>query len=249
MYSQFSAFYDILMNDADYKNRAEYIKHLFEKFGAFPTLMLDLACGTGAFSNEFARDNVSVIGVDCSPEMLSIARENSGKQGYDVLYLCQRADELDLYGTVDGAICCLDSINHITDYEELSNAFKKVSLFLEEDKLFIFDVNTPYKHEKVLADNTFVIEEDNLFCVWDNNYDEDTKITNINLDFFLCDDDGKYERKSDYIEERAYTQDEISKALLAAEFKIEAIYGDFTEEAPKADTERAVYVARKVTKK
>jgi ubiquinone/menaquinone biosynthesis C-methylase UbiE len=91
--------------------------------------MLDLACGTGEFSNHFAQKGVSVIGVDISYDMLSVAREKTAEAGNDILYLCQDAAELDLYGTIDGAICCLDSLNHITDYEKFCKALERVSLF------------------------------------------------------------------------------------------------------------------------
>lgn len=246
MYSEFSNFYDSLMGDVDYPARTEYLCGLFKKFDKMPTLLLDLACGTGGFSNEMAERNVQVIGVDISEEMLSVAREKSAEKGLDVLYLCQAAEELDLYGTVDGAICCMDSLNHITDYDELCRAISRVSLFLEKDRLFIFDVNTPYKHREVLGDNTFVIEEEGIFCVWDNFYDEENLTTQINLDFFREDSDGKYWRSSDYIEERAYTENEILSALEAAGLAVEAIYGELSEKDVEKDTQRAVYITRKV---
>ena len=244
MYSSFSSIYNTLMGDVDYNARTEYICNLFEKFDKMPTLLLDLACGTGGFSNCFADKGVSVIGVDISPEMLSVARESVN--GRDILYLCQSAAELDLYGTVDGAICCMDSVNHITDYDELCEAFKKVSLFLEKDRLFIFDVNTIYKHEQVLGNNTFVIDEDNVYCVWDNSYDSNNKITAINLDFFTTEDGVNYVRTEDYIEEHAYTNKELESALESAGFEILAVYAEMEENPVRFDTERAFYVTRKV---
>jgi len=246
MYSEFSKVYDALMGDVDYPQRTEYLLSLFKKFDRLPTLLLDLACGTGGFSNEFASRGINVIGVDMSAEMLTKANENSKALGLDVLYLCQNAADLDLYGTVDGAICCLDSINHITDYDELCQVFKKVSLFLERDRLFIFDVNTVYKHEVVLGDNTFVLEEDNIFCVWDNSYEEETRTVQINLDFFCEDSNGKYIRTSDYIEEKAYTYSELGSLLTSAGFSIEAVYSELTQNPPQDDTQRVIYVARKV---
>jgi len=244
MYSSFSWVYNSLMGDVNYNARTEYISALFKKFDRMPTLLLDLACGTGGFSNCFANKGVSVIGVDIIPEMLSVARESIN--GRDILYLCQNAAELDLYGTVDGVICCMDSINHITDYNELCETFKKVSLFLEKDRLFIFDVNTLYKHEQVLGNNTFVIDEDDIYCVWDNTYDSDNKITAINLDFFRTLDGENYIRTEDYIEERAYTDEELESALKNAGFEILAVYAEMDESPIKPDTERAFYVARKV---
>ena len=219
MYDSFAYVYDNLTNDVDYKARTDYLCSLFCRFDAMPSLLLDFACGTGSFSNEFARRGVSVIGVDISPEMLSVARENSRAAGCDVLYLCQSGEELDLYGTVDGAVCCLDSLNHITDYESLCKTLARVALFLEKDRLFIFDVNTVYKHEKVLSDNCFVIENDQVYCVWQNEFEKEKNIVNISLDFFL-EQDGVYLRESEDFSERAYCESELEKALTAAGLKI-----------------------------
>lgn len=244
MYNDFAYSYDALMGDVDYNARTEYICKLFKKFDREPTLMLDLACGTGEFSNRFARKNISVIGVDISYDMLSVAREKSADEGNDILYLCQDAAELDLYGTIDGAICCLDSLNHITNYDNFCRAIERVSLFLEKERLFIFDLNTEYKHRAVLGNNTFVIDTDDVYCVWQNEYDGKNSVE-ITLDFFVPDGDAYY-RTGESFCERAYTEREIANALQKAGLKIEAIFADMGETAPVETTERVVYVTRKV---
>ena len=223
MYNDFAAVYDELTENVDYESRTGYLCSLFENFDKMPTLLLDLACGTGNFSNCFSKRGVSVIGVDMSYDMLSEAREKSAEQGLDVMYLCQDAAELDLYGTVDGAICCLDSLNHITDYDRFCKAIARVSLFLEKDRLFIFDVNTPYKHKEILGNNTFVVENENVYCVWQNEYTEQNNTVEINLDFFTSDGDVYY-RTSESFCERAYTPNEINSAVVNAGLKIEAVY-------------------------
>lgn len=245
MYNDFAYSYDSLMRDVDYTKRAEYLASLFCRYDRMPTLMLDLACGTGEFCNQFASKGVSVIGVDISYDMLSIAREKSAQQGNDVLYLCQDAAELDLYGTVDGAICCLDSLNHITDYNAFCKAIERVSLFLEKDRLFIFDVNTVYKHREVLGNNTFVIDTEDVYCVWQNEFNDKDNTVNINLDFFTPDDDA-YIRTNEEFCERAYTNQEIETALKKAGLKIEAILDDMSLDAPSEEAERIIYVTRKV---
>jgi len=245
MYSEFASVYDALMENVDYDLRAEYLCRLFKKFDGMPTLLLDLACGTGEFSNRFAEKGVSVIGVDLSFDMLSVAREKSAEKGNDILYLCQDASELDLYGTVDGAICCLDSLNHITNYDAFCKAISKVSLFLEKDRLFVFDVNTPYKHSEILGNNTFVIETENVYCVWQNEHFENDNTVEINLDFFIPDGES-YRRENESFCERAYTACEIENALKNAGLKIEAIYGELTENEPTDSAERIVYVTRKI---
>ncbi len=244
-YSDFALVYDRLMSDVDYKARTEYLLKLFKKYGKKPTLLLDLACGTGGFSNEMAKRGIEVIGVDMSEEMLGIAREKSAEEETDVLYLCQRAEELDLYGTVDGAICSMDSLNHITDIKDLKKAVSRVSLFLEEGCLFIFDVNTIYKHEKVLADNTFVIDEDGIYCVWQNEFKAEKLTTHIYLDFFTEQEDGSYLRFGEEFPERAYTHEELEDVLKESGLEILEVFGDMTEESPENDCEREIYVVKK----
>ena len=245
MYSIFADFYDELMYDVDYKKRTSYLMKLFKKYGKAPTLLLDAACGTGGFSNEFAKLGIEVIGADMSEEMLSIARESAMEQGNDILFLCQRLEELDLYGTVDGAVCCLDSLNHITDYNTLCKAIKRISLFLEKDKLFIFDVNTEYKHKEVLGNNVFVIDRDDVYCVWANKYNSKNNKTDIMLDFFVKEGEN-YSRFNEEFSERAYSKEQLEKAIKNAGLEIVGIFDDMTEKPVTDTSERAIYVTRKV---
>lgn len=244
MYNDFARYYDILMEDADYDGRTEYIFSLFERFDSKPELLLDLACGTGEFSNRMAKKGVSVIGVDISEEMLTVARQKSDEQGNNILYVCQDASKLDLCDKVDCAICCLDSLNHIIDYEKFYKAIERVSMYLRDNGLFIFDLNTVYKHREVLGNNTFVMDEEGIYCVWQNFFNPEDNTVDIQLDFF--EEDGEnYKRFSEDITERAYTESEISAALQKAGLEILAVYGDMTYEKPKENCERAVYVTRK----
>jgi ubiquinone/menaquinone biosynthesis C-methylase UbiE len=245
MYNIFADFYDELMYDVDYKKRTSYLMKLFKKYGSAPTLLLDAACGTGGFSNEFASRGVEVIGADMSEEMLNIARNSAMEKGNDILFLCQKLEELDLYGTVDGAVCCLDSLNHITGYNTFCKAIKRISLFLEKDKLFIFDLNTEYKHREILGDNVFVMDRESVYCVWANQFNPKNNKTDIMLDFFVKENDN-YSRFSEEFSERAYTSEQIEKALQKAGLEIVEIFDDMTENPVSDTTERAIYVTRKV---
>ncbi len=245
MYSCFAQYYDCLTDDVDYNKKTAHLLKLFKKYGKTPTLLLDLACGTGGFSNCFAQNGVEVIGVDMSEEMLGLARENSAEMELDVLYLCQKAQELDLYGTVDGAVCCLDSLNHITNYKDFCKAIEKVSLFLEKDCLFIFDLNTEYKHREILGDNVFVIENDDVYCVWANKYKEKTATVEVLLDFFVKSGDSYY-RESEQFTEKAYTNEQVKTACEKAGLEILEIFDDYTLKPLNDKSQRAVVVARKV---
>lgn len=245
-YNNFSPFYDLFTYDVDYKGRTAYLLRLFEKFDRRPTLLLDFACGTGNFSAEFSKCGIDVIGVDRSEGMLCEAQEKNFELSRPVMYLCQSGEELDLYGTVDGAVSCLDSLNHITDVKVLEETLKKISLFLEKDRLFIFDVNTVYKHREVLGNNAFRMRKKGTECVWSNRLLEDGLTTEITIDFTYKTGLFKREFVTEQFLERAYTEEELSELLGAAGLEILAMYEENTTNPPQDKTERIIYVTRKI---
>lgn len=243
-YETFSRFYDTLTNNVDYEKRADYFCRLLSPCKKSGSILLDLACGTGSMSVEMAKRGFDVIGVDPSAGMLTAAREKIAESGYDILLLCQSAGELDLYGTVDCAVCCLDSVNHFDGADEVKKAFSKVSLFMNKGGLFVFDVNTVYKHRGVLADNTFVYDCEGVYCAWQNSLNPDFSV-DITLDFFAENENGLWERSGEEFTEYAYEIDEIKSMLEEAGFSVQGVYDDMTENPVKSDSERAVFVARK----
>ncbi len=245
-YNVFSLFYDSFTTDVNYSGRANYILGLFEKFDRKPSLMLDLACGTGNFSTEFAKQGIDVIGVDVSEDMLGVAAEKNADLEHPVMYICQSAEELELYGTVDGAVCLLDSLNHITDYDNFKKAIANVALFLEPERLFIFDLNTVYKHRTVLANNSFRSKHKNTVCYWDNSLDKSTNTVKVHLDFVTKTGLFKKQVFTEEFCERAYTEDEIKEAISFAGLQLLAVYGENTEQSPNADSQRNIYITRRL---
>lgn len=244
-YSSFAAFYDSLQSDVMYEQCAGYIAELFKKYDRLPTQLLDVACGTGGFSLQFAKMGMSVTAADPSPEMLSVAQKKASATDLDIMLVCQSARDTKLPYAVDGAVCCLDSINHIIDKRELKASFRAIAAAIKDGGLFIFDVNTPFKHRNILSGNTFVIENDDVYCVWQNSDCEKNGIVGICLDFFGKDADGKYIRTTEEFAERAYTDEEIRDMLEPAGLEVVAVLGDMSFKAPKACDERVIYVTKK----
>ena len=249
MYSQFFArHYDTLTANVNYPTRARYFSKLIRRHtGKKAKLLLDLACGTGSLSWQFARQGYEVIGVDASPDMLSQAAQKaevfSGVR--PPLFLCQRMEKLDLYGTVDACVCALDSINHLPSPQALSEVFDRVGLFLRPAGVFVFDVNTRYKHERILADNTFVYETDQTICLWRNTYLSKNAVVEVSLDFFTPCGQGLYARTGQRFHQRIFTHRQLRTALSAAGFSLLAVYGEDATRPPKRTDQRLVYLAKK----
>lgn len=241
-YRDFSRFYDNLTFNVDYAKRADYIQSVLSLYGHEWGLTLDLACGTGSLTTLLKQRGVDIFGVDGSQEMLSEAMDKAYDAGLSILYLCQNMENLDLYGTIDTCVCTLDSLNHITDPEKLQRAIDRVGLFMNPGGMFVFDVNTVYKHQAILADNTFVYDTDDVFCVWQNSLEENN-IVSMELDLFERTGES-YLRTSESFRERAYEVDALKQMLRHAGFETLAVYHDMTTEELREDSDRAVFVAR-----
>ena len=243
-YGALAAFYDRLMADSGYPERAAYLLQLMERHGRpHPQTLLDLACGSGNLTTALAALGIEMIGVDASDDMLAEAQAKNDVAGPPILYLQQDMRQLDLYGTVNGAVCAMDSFNHLCRTADLAAVFHRLGLFIEPGGLLVFDVNTPYKHRHVLGDNAFVFEEDDFFCVWRNRLLSRTCEVDMQLDFFVENGEG-YDRLTDHIRERAYSLITLKRLLNEAGFALLAVYGDMTLDPPSEQEERVVLVAR-----
>lgn len=247
-YRAFAGFYETFTSDVGYPARTEYLLELFRRFDRVPSLLLDVGCGTGGFSFEFAARGIEVIGVDPSEAMLAIARAKSFAGEKPPLFLRQSAETLDLYGTVDGAVACLDTLNHILDHGELVRSLSRIALFLEPERLFLFDVNTEYKHRVLLSGKKFVYDNGEKLCVWKNSRCSKNGTVKMKLDLYE-NTAGGYFRDTDRHAERAYSEEEWKAALTAAGFEILARFGDGTTEPVPETGDRAVYVTRKINAK
>lgn len=246
-YSAFAYFYDRLTENISYKARAEYFDKLIKLHGGRKGILLDLACGTGSLSEEMARLGYDVIGTDASEEMLSCAMDKKFESGLPIQYLCQDMTELDMFGTIDVTLCALDSLNHLNSLEDIRKTFERVSLFCEPGGLFIFDVNTPYKHRNILGNNTFVYDLDDVYCVWQNSFREDSPDcrVDISLDIFEKNENGLYERYADELSEIAFDRSVIEKAVADSGMILEAVYDFDSLESPRPDSEKLVFAAKK----
>ena len=148
-----------------------------------------------------------------------------------------------MYGTVTATVCALDSINHLDSLEKVQKTFERVSLFTEPGGVFIFDVNTLFKHREVLGNNSFIFENEECFLAWQNEVNEDNSV-DIYLDFFLPEGEG-YRRESESFTEYFYSDEALQAALGKAGFSLCGIFEDLTLEAPQEQSERKVFVAKK----
>ena len=217
-YQTLSEYYDRFTDDVGYEEWADFFERLFEREGVKPSLVLDLACGTGSLTRILAQRGYDMIGADASPEMLMQALQNTLDCEPRPLLLNQRMEELDLYGAVDACLCCLDSVNYVTEPEALQTAFERVHTFLNPDGLFVFDINTPEKFARI-----------------DGAYQ---------FDIFEQEDD-VWHRAQETHEERIYEPAQLTAMLEQAGFTEIKTYGDQSFAPVQGGEDRIYFTARK----
>ncbi len=245
-YESLAHFYDELTEDVDYRAWADFYRHFFENN---PYLnihtVLDLACGTGSLTRLLTEQGYEMIGVDRSPDMLMEAREKcADAAGIPPLFLNQSMDKLDLYGTIDACVSCLDSVNYVTDLAALQETFRRVHCFLMPGGLFIFDIRPPELLER-LDGQMFLDEAEDVYCVWRAEYDPDERICAYGFDLFERQKNGLWRRECEEHEEYAYTVEELTGYLRTVGFAQVELYGNCALRPPREGEDRIVFVARK----
>lgn len=187
-YTSFAYVYDTFMDNVPYGEWASHIREKLCEHGVTDGIVLDLGCGTGTMTERLAGYGYDMIGIDNSEEMLELAMEKRMESGHDILYLLQDMREFELYGTVRAVVSVCDSVNYMTEPDELEEVFRLVNNYLDPKGIFLFDFNTVHKYRDVIGDST--IAEDRGVCsfIWDNRYYEKEQINEYDLTLFIAED-------------------------------------------------------------
>lgn len=211
MYESFARVYDTFMDNVPYDQWTEDYTCILKEYGIEDGILLDLGCGTGSLSLRLADKGYDMIGVDYSMDMLEIAREKS--EGKDILYLEQDMRGFELYGTVRAVLCVCDSINYILEPEEVKEVFSLVDNYLDPQGLFIFDFNTDYKYREIIGDNVIAEDREDVSFIWDNYYDEESRINEYALSIFVQEKEDLYRKYQELHYQRGYSLEEMKEYL------------------------------------
>ena len=181
-YASLAAWYDALTGDVPYEAFADFYEAEFAQNGGEFRLLLDYCCGTGTLTAELARRGYEMIGTDASVDMLMQAQEKCASLPCPPLFLNQRAEERDLYGTVEAAICSLDGMNYLPP-EVLPELFRRLRLFVRPGGLVIYDVKEP-EWFRSLDGQIFLDEKEDVFCLWRADYRAEERCICYGMDLF-----------------------------------------------------------------
>ena len=240
-YTAIAALYDGFRGESP-NMWAAYLDELFGRFACKkPKTVLDLCCGTGTVTAALCRLGYDMIGIDRSEEMLALAREHAPS----ALLLHQDMRSIDLYGTVDAVVCCLDSINYLPEYGDVCRTFDSVNRFLNPCGLFIFDVNTKKRFAEKYGKNDFILENKNGLIAWSCDYKPRLGRCDFYLSCFIPGADGRYTRRDEEQSEYCYSDGQLRAAAESGGFEVLAAYDRMALHDADENSEKVHYILRK----
>ena len=242
-YHNLAMSYDRLTNDVDYAAVVDFYWQILNQEGLQPRTAVDLACGTGSVAMLLAQKGLQVTAVDMSEEMLCVASQKAQDVQNPPRFVCQSLQKLRLPRGVDLAVCALDSLDYIIDPNDCAEAIKRIYRVLNPGGCFIFDVNTPEKLQ-AMDGQVFLDEDEDVYCVWRGEFDEQTNICSYGMDLFQR--AGQlWQRSFEEHQEYAYSAVQLVGYLKAAGFTSIRVFGDRKFCAPQPGEQRIYIKARK----
>ena len=180
----------------------------------------------------------------CGPEEPVEPEELTEPADRGILYLLEDMRELELYGSVRAVVSVCDSMNYILEEADLREVFSRVHEYLEEDGVFIFDLNTVYKYRDLLGETTIAENREEGSFIWENYFDEESAVNEYDLTLYIREDGESYRRFEEVHYQRAYDLKTIGRLLADAGMELLAAYDAFTKEPVRDDSERIYVVAR-----
>jgi ubiquinone/menaquinone biosynthesis C-methylase UbiE len=240
LYKKFAEVYDLIMDNKFYSDYYTFIVELIKKLNFKPKNILELACGTGKLAKIFLSRGYNIEGLDLSDEMLKIAKSKGLKVYKGNIINFRLRNKYDLI------VCAFDSLNYIQKKSDLQKCFNSVNRHLNQNGLFIFDMNSDFKIKNIIPKfKTKYYKIGKYILIWLNSHKKDKWIAEIILFEKLKDRIYKkfYERHI----ERAYRIDTIKDALKKAKFKIISTYSDFKFNKIRKDSLRWFFICKKMT--
>lgn len=240
-YEGLAKIYDMMMLGVDYEAWADYVLEAAAAAGVKPRKALDLACGTGSTTIPLAKRGIEMAAVDLAPAMLTIARKKTEEAGVTVDYYEKNMLHMGFDRDFDMVVSFQDGINYLTNPGDFRQLSAEVAKALNPGGVFIFDLNLVDKYSD---SETTVIDLEDMYMVYENQYDTQRKIWHIKVTGFVPEGE-LYRRFEEVHEEKNHDIDEVKSALSAEGFDIFALWGIFTKEAPRPGSNRVLVVAKR----
>ncbi len=159
LYTDLSAYYDLLCADIDYRAQSDCIRRLNQLFGNGGKTHLDLGCGTGPHVRHFLDFGYQSHGLDLNQAMLDLAQIRCPEAEFSL----QNMSSFTADGPVDLITCFLYSIHYNAGISKLEECLQSVYKALQTGGVFCFNVVDRTKIDNKLFTQHSTQKGDELF--------------------------------------------------------------------------------------
>jgi SAM-dependent methyltransferase len=138
-YDSLAALYQLQY--ANYRDDIAFYSRLAERLIA--TRILELGAGSGRVSIPLARRGFEITGLELSPKMLEIGRENAALEGVKVEFVQGDARDFRLEAQFSLVIAPFNALMHLYTLSDQDRALRCIKAHLEPGGVFAFDVYLP----------------------------------------------------------------------------------------------------------
>ena len=242
-YAKFSTVYDELMMDIPYDT---YVDLIELAAGELPgKKILDIGCGTGLLSAKLAKRGGEVTAVDLSADMLEVAKARANALQLPIEFMEQPMQQLTGHADIDVAVISIDSLNYVTETDEVKETFKRIYASLRPGGVLLFDVHSTFKTDVIFMESPFVYDDEKIAYIWQTEPGDAPHSVYSELAFFVKKETGDYERFDEVHVQRTFPIHDYIEMLTDAGFQIERIFADWEDEAPEEESERIFFQVRK----
>lgn len=236
-YDSLAEWFEYLNDDCGYPTWSQYFIEGLSALQAGPR-GLELGCGSGAFCRALAEAGYTMTGADISGPMLSKAASLSSGMGIEYLLLDARS--LKTGRKFDFIIAPNDCYNYLSP-EELPRAFARAAACLKKGGVFWFDVSSPCKLRKKVADNIFADDRDDVTYLCFSRLLGGRVEMDVTL--FVKGADGRFTRFDELHVQYIHEESELVPLLTAAGFTVLRVEGHLGEN--KEGSDRLNFICRK----
>jgi len=264
----FAEIYDEVMKNVPYNYWYRYLKDLLKFYRHQPESVLELASGTSNMTLKLMNLQTinRVTALDLSSAMLSKAAEKLEDRIYNsdqfsdfsvqkdkslyqieqknkklsINFKAENMSDFFFEDKFDLIVSFFDSLNYLTDIEQLQNCFKSAAASLSRDGLFIFDMNS-IGRINTIEEKSFVIEGDSYECFWEDIVKAEENLWQVKLK--ICPDNDQLPCFEESHNERGYKIRTILRLLKNSGFKAVDVYNAFSFAKGKNNSDRLYFAA------
>lgn len=264
----FAEIYDEVMGNVPYKFWFRYLSDLLNYYKHHPKSVLELASGTSNMTFKLFNLNSlnKITALDLSESMLDKALEKLEiklldsdqlkklrsdreaknylielkKRKIEVDFIKQNMKDFSFNHKYDLILSFFDSLNYLIDINDLEACFKSAANSLEEDGLFIFDMNS-LGRIKTIGNKSFVINGGAYECLWQDIVKESENLWQVKLK--ICPNNEQLPCFEELHSERGYKISTIIRLLKNSGFKAVDVYNAFSFAKGRNNSERLYFAA------